>query len=121
MLLALGSYPEVSLKEARMSRDAARADLVHGIDPAVRRKCEKASAADTFQAAAHEPFTILRKASLAGEEPPATAAEVVERTISPRRKRRARRREPISAEAIDSVTVAGLQDKPASGTLTTFV
>jgi integrase len=102
-LLALGSYPEVSLKEARVNRDAARTDLVHGIDPAVRRKSEKASAADTFQAVALELFTILRKASLAGEDPPATAAEVVERTISPHRKRRARRREPISAETIDTM------------------
>ena len=73
-LLALGSYPEVSLKGARVKRDAARTDLAHGVDPAVKRKCEEAS-----------------------------AAEVVERTISPRRERRARRREPISAETIDTM------------------
>jgi hypothetical protein len=34
-LLALGAYPEVSLKEARDDRDEARSDLRKGIDPAV--------------------------------------------------------------------------------------
>ncbi|MGH8291004.1 MAG: tyrosine-type recombinase/integrase [Steroidobacteraceae bacterium] len=102
-LLALGPYPEVSLKEARVKRDEARRDLANGVDPAVKRKCAAASAADTFQAVALELFTLLRKASLAGGEPPATAAEIVERTISPRRKPRARKREPISAETIDTM------------------
>lgn len=32
MLLALGSYPEISLKAARDRRDEARRDLANGID-----------------------------------------------------------------------------------------
>jgi hypothetical protein len=38
----LGSGPpEVSLEEARVNRNAARTDLIHGIDPAVRRKSRR--------------------------------------------------------------------------------
>ncbi|WP_150293094.1 tyrosine-type recombinase/integrase [Sphingobium estronivorans] len=56
--LALGPYPEVSLKEARQYRDEARAQLRDGIDPGVERKRAKLtaalSAANTFQAVAEE-------------------------------------------------------------------
>lgn len=31
--LSLGSFPEVSLKEARLARDAARAQVIDGEDP----------------------------------------------------------------------------------------
>lgn len=102
-LLSLGPYPEVSLKQAREKTAEARRALANGVDPAVKRKCEEASAADTFQAVALELFAVLRKASLAGEEPPVAAAEVVEQTISPHRRRRPRKREPISAETIDTM------------------
>lgn len=54
--LALGVYPRVSLKEARLARDAARATLAHGTDPGERRrvaKAEKRLAADrTFESVA---------------------------------------------------------------------
>jgi integrase len=56
--LALGSYPEVSLKAARERRDAERAKLEQGVDPAIARKRGKAaakiSAANTFAAVARE-------------------------------------------------------------------
>lgn len=39
--LALGSYPEVSLKEAREKRDIARKQLASGCDPSVLRREEK--------------------------------------------------------------------------------
>lgn len=55
--LSLGTYPEVSLKEARDARDDARADLRKGIDPALARKQEKADQAadqDTFEKLARE-------------------------------------------------------------------
>jgi hypothetical protein len=102
-LLALGAYPEVSLKEARDDRDEARSDLRKGIDPAVKRRAEAHSPANTFKAVALELFAILRKASLAGANPPQAADEVVHRTIQPHRKRKARRREPISADTIDTM------------------
>ena len=101
--LAIGDYPEVSLKEAREERDEARRDLRRGIDPAVKRQAEEHSAADTFKAVCLELLEILHKASLAGVNPPEAAAEVVERTIAPHRKRKARRREPISAETVNTM------------------
>ncbi len=43
--LALGRYPEVSLKEARRRRDEARQALGNGIDPAEKKKQKAAEAA----------------------------------------------------------------------------
>ena len=42
--LALGAYPTVSLKSARDRRDAERAKLDKGVDPAIDRKRGKAAA-----------------------------------------------------------------------------
>jgi integrase len=55
-LLALGVYPDVSLKTARDRRDAARAQIADGIDPSQARKATKAaqSDADSFEAVARE-------------------------------------------------------------------
>lgn len=47
--LALGAYPDVSLKRAREKRDAARRQLADGIDPRVTR-----TAAASFEALARE-------------------------------------------------------------------
>jgi len=80
-----------------------RKDLRRGIDPAVKRRAEEQSPANTFKAVALELLAILRKSSLVGVNPPPEAAEVVERTIQPHRKRKARRREPISAETINTM------------------
>lgn len=57
-LLALGSYPAVNLKQARERRDAARALLQDGKDPAAERKREKRDAhlqlANAFEVVARE-------------------------------------------------------------------
>lgn len=56
-LLALGVYPEVSLKEARLKRDDARKQITDGEDPAAMRKMDKViklAAANTFEAIALE-------------------------------------------------------------------
>ena len=79
--LGFGIYPDVSLKEAREECDEARRDLRRGIDPAVKRKAEQRSPANIFEAVAQELLAMLRKASLAGENPAPAAAEVIERTI----------------------------------------
>jgi integrase len=54
--LGLGTYPEVSLKEARDLRDDARALLAKGIDPAEKKRRDvhaaKVSAANSFAAVA---------------------------------------------------------------------
>jgi integrase len=42
--LALGTYPEISLKKARELRDQHRAEIRQGIDPSAERKKKKASA-----------------------------------------------------------------------------
>jgi len=56
--LSLGVYPDVSLKEARDRRDAARKLLSNGVDPGANRKAQKAARADlvgnTFEIIARE-------------------------------------------------------------------
>ncbi|MCU7876787.1 MAG: tyrosine-type recombinase/integrase [Candidatus Thiodiazotropha sp. (ex Lucinoma borealis)] len=55
-LLALGVYPDVSLKTARDRRDTARTQIADGIDPGEVRKATKAAQADenSFEAVACE-------------------------------------------------------------------
>ena len=43
--LALGSYPTVGLKEARLARDAAKLQKAEGQDPITARQVEKLKAA----------------------------------------------------------------------------
>ncbi len=56
--LALGSYPAVSLKDARKARDKARDTLKAGTNPVQRRKADKATqaahSATTFEGVARE-------------------------------------------------------------------
>lgn len=53
-LLALGVYPDVSLKRAREKREAARTQVADGIDPSAQRQAERAAAVDTFEVIARE-------------------------------------------------------------------
>ena len=56
-LLALGSYPEVSIFDARQRRDEARRQLAHGIDPGALRKAQKQAETEeteTFEVIARE-------------------------------------------------------------------
>lgn len=55
-LLALGTYPDVSLAQARERRDVARKCLTDGADPGEKAKAESQAAADTFEAVAREWF-----------------------------------------------------------------
>jgi integrase len=55
--LAFGSYPEISLAEARQRRDEARRQLAHGIDPGAVRKAQKQAETretETFEVIARE-------------------------------------------------------------------
>lgn len=56
--LAFGSYPEISLVEARKRRAAARTQLASGVDPAQAKRIEKKNKAtanaNTFEAVARE-------------------------------------------------------------------
>lgn len=57
-LLSLGTYPDTSLKEARIKRDEARKMMASGIDPAEHRKAVKATtnelAANSFEVICRE-------------------------------------------------------------------
>ena len=57
-LLSMGVYPDVSLRQARERRDAARKLLADGIDPGTQRQADKAArrlaAADSFEVIARE-------------------------------------------------------------------
>src|SRR5262245_37113570 len=55
-LLSLGTYPHVSLKDARTKRDEAKTLLAQGIDPAEKRKAERQASGDTFEAVTREWF-----------------------------------------------------------------
>lgn len=55
-LISLGTYPEISLKEARERHFEARKQLANGINPSAARKAEKVAQAgtDSFEAVARE-------------------------------------------------------------------
>lgn len=57
-LLALGTYPDVGLKDAREGRDAARKLIAQSIDPGLQRQAQKAAKqeqlADSFELVARE-------------------------------------------------------------------
>jgi len=57
-LISLGTYPEVSLKQARERRETARKQVADGIDPSEFRKAHQAArldrAANSFEAVARE-------------------------------------------------------------------
>lgn len=59
-LLALGPYPEISLKEARNRREEARRFIANGIDPSAQRKSQKQaigqSNSNTFETIGREWF-----------------------------------------------------------------
>lgn len=58
--LSLGVYPDISLKEARERRDAARRQVAQGVDPSQHRKATKAAkavrAANSFEVIGREWF-----------------------------------------------------------------
>lgn len=60
-LLAIGAYPDLSLKRAREKRDEARRLLADGIDPSAQRKAEKLAHAETFETIAAEWLDLQRK------------------------------------------------------------
>ena len=56
-LLSLGTYPEISLADARERRDKARKQIAHGIDPGALRKAQKqaeTSETETFEVITRE-------------------------------------------------------------------
>ena len=66
-MLSLGTYPEVSLLEARERRDAARKLVASGIDPSRQREADRRAHAavlgHTFRALANEWFKVRQAKS----------------------------------------------------------
>lgn len=62
--LAIGVYPEVSLKEARIIHDDAHAKVKNGIDPSAQKKIQKSSykelSENTFELIAREWFSEFK-------------------------------------------------------------
>lgn len=52
-MLSLGTYPDVSLSEARNRREATRTTLAQGTDPSAERKARKETQKNTFEGVAH--------------------------------------------------------------------
>jgi integrase len=61
--LAIGSYPTITLKQAREKRDEAKRQLAANIDPSIQRRLEKLTAqtGNTFRAVAEEMLLKLEK------------------------------------------------------------
>lgn len=63
-MLSLGQYPDVSLSEARIARDKAKAELKAGRDPSIVKKLDKLNVvkttADTFEIIAREWFDLQK-------------------------------------------------------------
>ncbi len=67
--LAFGSYPEISLADARQRRDEARKQLAHGVDPGAVRKAQKQAKTEeteTFEVIAREWHTKFTRTWTAG-------------------------------------------------------
>lgn len=69
-LLAIGSYPELSLAQAREQAKDARALLAQGVDPSQHKKATKEASkrlnASTFEAVAHEWLGLTKRAPTYG-------------------------------------------------------
>ena len=83
-LLAFGSYPEISLLEARQKRDEARRQLAHNIDPGAVRKAQKQAnlqETETFEVIGREWHTRFTPTWSTGHA--ATIMDRMERDIFP--------------------------------------
>ncbi|MET4233385.1 integrase [Bradyrhizobium sp. LA6.10] len=69
-LIALGSYPAVSLADARIARDANKGHLAKGVDPSAQRKLDRGAAriarTNTFRIVADE---LIAKFEAEGDDP----------------------------------------------------
>jgi len=62
-LLSMGTYPEITLADARQRRDEARRQIAHGVDPGAVRKAQKQAdtkETETFEVIAREWHTKFK-------------------------------------------------------------
>ncbi len=82
--IAFGSYPEITLLDARRRRDEARKQLAHGIDPGAVRKAQKQASiqdTETFEVIAREWHERFK--STWSESHAATIMDRMERDLFP--------------------------------------
>jgi len=60
-MLSLGTYPDISLSEARNRREAIRKTLAEGTNPSAERKATKATRKNTFEAVARHYLSGLAR------------------------------------------------------------
>lgn len=86
-LLALGTFPDVSLIDARDKRDEARKLVAAGVDPSADRKCKKASRAEllanSFESIGREWYTKQVKDKVWTADHAATNLRRLEKDIFP--------------------------------------
>jgi len=83
-LLSFGTYPEISLADARQRRDEARRQIAHGIDPGAVRKAQKqaeTSETETFEVISREWHTKFKTSWTEGHA--ATIMSRMERDLFP--------------------------------------
>ena len=84
-LLALGVYPEISLKQARQRRDEARQLLSNGIDPSAKKHAEKQAAEaltqNSFELVSREWFKVHQKDKTEGHR--SRVLRVLEKDLFP--------------------------------------
>jgi integrase len=72
-MLSLGSFPEISLPDARAKRDDARKLLANGVDPSRQKKLDKITA----KSAANNTFGAIAEEHLKNQEESGTAASTM--------------------------------------------
>ena len=72
-MLGLGSFPEISLADARTQRDARRKLLANGLDPSRQKKLDKITA----KSAANNTFGAIAEEHLKNQEEGGTAASTM--------------------------------------------
>ena len=83
--LSLGSFPDVTLQQARKKRDAVRADLEDGIDPVeekrLRRLKAELTAQTTFKLVANE---FIQKMETEGRLPATISLTACRQSVAPK-------------------------------------
>ncbi|MGH8319836.1 MAG: Arm DNA-binding domain-containing protein [Steroidobacteraceae bacterium] len=96
-LLALGAYPDVTLKRAREKRDHARRLVADGVDPGVKRQAERAVTDRVV------PGGVILRHDLAATKPPVrTLPTLGMRSLGSERQRSYVRFAPVGSSACKS-------------------
>jgi len=59
--MSLGTFPAVSLAEARRRRDKARAEIIQGVDPLAKKAANNRASGETFEAVARDWYSVASR------------------------------------------------------------